>query len=87
MSSTSLAGARAQRELLAGMYLKHGIHQSAAQEWMAVCNSNPDARALLGLARVAQANGQLEDAAVFAGEVIKAEPTNSGAREILAQAA
>jgi len=78
---------REQRELLAVMYLKHGFLQSAAQEWMAVCESSPDVRALLGLARVARANGQLEDAAVFAGEVIKAEPTNSGAREILAQAA
>ena len=75
---------REQRELLAAMYLKYGFLQSAAQEWMAVCESKPDVRALLGLARVAHANGQLEDAAVFAGEVIKAEPTNSGAREILA---
>jgi hypothetical protein len=40
----------------------------------------------LGLARVARANGQLEDAAVFAGEVLKADPTSAGAREILAHA-
>ena len=66
---------REQRELLASLYLKHGFLQSAAQEWMAVCQTNPDVRALLGLARVARANGQLEDAAVFAGEVIKADPT------------
>jgi tetratricopeptide (TPR) repeat protein len=78
---------REQRELLASMYLKHGFLQSAAQEWMAVCQTNPDVRALLGLARVARANGQLEDAAVFAGEVIKADPTSAGAHEILAQAA
>ncbi|MGA8718471.1 MAG: hypothetical protein WB557_10735, partial [Solirubrobacteraceae bacterium] len=78
---------REQRELLASLYLKHGFLQSAAQEWMAVCQTNPDVRALLGLARVARANGQLEDAAVFAGEVIKADPGSAGAREILAQAA
>ncbi len=78
---------REQRELLAGMYLKYGFLQSAAQEWMAVCEAKPDVRALLGLARVAQANGQLEDAAVFAGEVIKADPTSAGARAILARAA
>ncbi len=42
---------------------------------MAVCETNPDVRALLGLARVARANGQLEDAAVFAGEVLKADPS------------
>ena len=51
------------------MYLKHGFLQSAAMEWMAVCETSPDVRALLGLARVAHANGQLDDAAVFAGEV------------------
>jgi hypothetical protein len=77
---------REQRELLASMHLKHGFLQSAAREWMAVCESKPDARALLGLARVAQANGQLKDAAVFAGEVLKADPTSAGAREILAHA-
>jgi tetratricopeptide (TPR) repeat protein len=75
---------REQRELLATMYLKHGFLQSAAREWMAICESGPDVRALLGLARVAQANGQLEDAAVFAGEVLKADPTSAGARQVLA---
>ncbi len=75
---------REQRELLATMYLKQGFLQSAAREWMAVCETNPDVRALLGLARVAQANGQLEDAAVFAGEVLKADPTSAGARQVLA---
>ena len=77
---------RERRELLASMYLKHGFLQSAAMEWMAVCETSPDVRALLGLARVAQANGQLEDAAVFAGEVLKADPTSAGARQILAHA-
>jgi tetratricopeptide (TPR) repeat protein len=74
---------REQRELLAGMYLDHGFLASAAQEWMAVCESGPDARALLGLARVAGANRQLEDAAVFAAEALKLDPVSSAAREIL----
>jgi glycosyltransferase involved in cell wall biosynthesis len=74
---------REQRELLAGMYFDHGFLASAAQEWMAVCESEPDARALLGLSRVASANGQLEDAAVFAAEALKHDPASSVAREIL----
>ncbi len=32
---------REQRELLAGMYLKYGFLQSAAQEWMAACADPP----------------------------------------------
>jgi tetratricopeptide (TPR) repeat protein len=78
---------REQRELLASMYLKHGFLQSAAREWMAVCESRPDARALLGLARVAHAHGQLEDAAVFAAEALNHDPASVGARAILASSA
>ncbi|MBV8220050.1 MAG: tetratricopeptide repeat protein, partial [Solirubrobacterales bacterium] len=77
---------REQRELLANMYLEHGFLQSAAIEWMAVCETNPDTRALVGLARIAKANGQLEDATVFATEALKQDPTSAGAREILAAA-
>jgi glycosyltransferase involved in cell wall biosynthesis len=75
---------REQRELLASMYLKHGFLQSAAREWMAVCESRPDARALLGLARVAHAHGQLEDAAVFAAEALNHDPASAGAKALLA---
>ncbi|HEY1510402.1 MAG TPA: glycosyltransferase [Solirubrobacteraceae bacterium] len=75
---------REQHELLASMYLKHGFLQSAAREWMAVCESRPDARALLGLARVAHAHGQLEDAAVFAAEALKHDPTSAGAKALVA---
>jgi glycosyltransferase involved in cell wall biosynthesis len=74
---------REQRELLAGMYFDHGFLASAAQEWMAVCESGPDGRGLLGLARVASAHGQLEDAAVFAAEALKHDPASAPAREIL----
>ena len=77
--------ARERRELLATMYLAHGFLASAAQEWMAVCETTPDARALLGLARVASAHGELEDAAVFAAEVLKLDPSSTPARDILAR--
>ena len=74
---------REQREQLASMYLAQGFLPQAAQEWMAVCHSRPDARALLGLARVSERHGLLEDAAVFAGEVLEHDPANAPAREIL----
>jgi tetratricopeptide (TPR) repeat protein len=75
---------REQRELLASMYLRHGFLASAAQEWMAVCESEADARAFHGLARVAVANDQLEDAAVFANEAIRLDPANRAACELAA---
>ena len=77
---------REQRELLAVMYLEHGFLASAAQEWMAVCQTSPDARALYGLAKVAQANGQLEDVVVFAGEAVRLDPGHLPARELLDRA-
>jgi tetratricopeptide (TPR) repeat protein len=82
----SALATREQHELLASMYLKHGFLQSAAREWMAVCESHPDARALLGLARVAHAHGQLEDAVVFAAEALRLDPASAGAKAILATA-
>ena len=74
---------REQRELLATMYLAQGFLPSAAKEWMAVCESRPDARALLGLARVAAAHGELADAGVFAAEALRHDPASAAAREIL----
>jgi tetratricopeptide (TPR) repeat protein len=75
--------AREQRELLASMYLAHGFLASAAKEWMAVCESRPDARALLGLGRVAAAHGELSDAAVFAAEALGHDPNSAAARDLL----
>jgi glycosyltransferase involved in cell wall biosynthesis len=75
---------REQREVLATMFLDHGFLAQAAQEWMAVCATAPDARALLGLARVAQRSGQPEDAAVFAAEALALDPTNSAAAALVA---
>ncbi len=68
---------RERRELLANMYLEHGFLASAAQEWMAVCEADGDARAFHGLAQVSVANGQLEDAAVFAEEAVRIDPDQS----------
>jgi hypothetical protein len=36
---------RGQREMRASMYLRVGLLALAAQEWMAICESGPDARA------------------------------------------
>jgi glycosyltransferase involved in cell wall biosynthesis/Tfp pilus assembly protein PilF len=76
---------REQREVLASMYLEHGFLGPAAQEWMAACQSRPDARALVGLARVAERHGQFQDAIVFAGEALQLDPSDAAARELLAR--
>jgi hypothetical protein len=52
---------------------------------MAVCESEADARAFHGLARVAVANDQLGDAAVFAAEAIRLDPANRAAGELAAR--
>jgi tetratricopeptide (TPR) repeat protein len=56
---------RERREVLAEIYLRRGFAASAAQEWMAVCAEQPDARALLGLARVAERQGMTAEAHDF----------------------
>ena len=73
---------REQRELLAGMYLRQGFLKSAAEEWMAVRERGADPRALVGLAQVAFAHGQPEDAAVFAREALRLDPANALARTL-----
>jgi tetratricopeptide (TPR) repeat protein len=74
---------REQRERLAGLYLKRGFLQSAAKEWMAVCEAAPDDRALVGLARVAAEHGLPEDAATFATEAMALNPDNAFARKLV----
>jgi glycosyltransferase involved in cell wall biosynthesis len=64
---------RERRQLLAEMYLRRGFAAAAAEEWMAVCRSEPDARALVGLARVAAAGGMEQEASEFA-EAARAVP-------------
>ena len=74
---------REQRELLGRVYLRRGFLRSAAREWMAVVNEQPDAAALLGLARVALANGQTEAAGTFAANALALDPGCAAAASIL----
>ncbi len=76
---------REQRELLGELFLSHGLLAQAAQEWMAVCAEEPDARALIGLARVAERSDMPEDAATFATGALELEPHSPAAQELLAR--
>jgi len=80
-------GGRERRELLAEMYLRRGFAASAAEEWMAVCRKEPDARALVGLARVAAATGMPREVSYFAAAAVSRDPDNEAAAGLLAQAA
>ncbi len=71
---------RQRRELLATMYLRRGFLESAADEWIAVATTRPDASAMLGLAQVALARGFDKDAIGFAAEAVRLEPDFEGAR-------
>jgi hypothetical protein len=74
---------RERRELLAQTYLRRGFLRSAGREWMAICEQQPDARALVGLSHVALGNGQPDTAATFAQQAIGLEPENEGAKRLL----
>lgn len=80
---TSLRPQRERRELLAGMYLRQGFLASAAEEWMAVCADSPDARAWMGLAKVAQRQQMPEQALDFAQAALACEPGNDEARQLV----
>ncbi len=77
---------RKRRELLARMYLRRGFLASAAQEWMAVCEREPDVQALLGLARVAAARGMAHEMSDFAAAALSRDPDNEDAASLLSQA-
>ncbi len=77
---------RERRELLADMYLRRGFLASAAQEWMAVCEQEPDVPALLGLARVAAARGMADEMSDFAAAALARDPDNEAAASLLSQA-
>ena len=70
---------RERHEYLATMYLRRGFLGAAADEWIAVAESAPDARAMIGLAKVAVAKGLPEDARGFAAEAVSLEPGNAAA--------
>ncbi len=76
-------GARERRQLLGEMYLRHGYLASAAREWMAVCEREPDVDALLGLARVAGARGMAREAAEFAAAALSLDPGNEQAASLV----
>jgi hypothetical protein len=50
---------------------------------MAVCQHQPDAPALLGLARVSLAGGMPDEACVFAAEALVLDPSCQDARSIV----
>lgn len=76
---------REQRELLGCIYLRRGFLKSAAQEWIAVCSEQADARALVGLGRVAAAQGLEDDVTSFASEALALDPGSVAARELLSR--
>lgn len=79
---------RRRRELLASMYLRRGFPESAADEWIAVCDeAGPDGDALVGLARVAAARGLADDALLFAREADALEPGRPDAAGLVARLA
>ena len=60
---------RGRHELLAGIYLRRGYLESAADEWIAACRDlGPDPEALGGLARIADLRGMEEEARMFEAE-------------------
>ena len=73
---------RERHEYLATMYLRRGFLGAAADEWIAVAESAPDARAMIGLARVAVAKGLPDDAKSFAAEAVALEPANVAAASL-----
>jgi tetratricopeptide (TPR) repeat protein len=78
---------RERRQLLAEMYLRRGFLASAAEEWMAVCRAEEsDVRALVGLARVAAAQGMEREAGEFAAAALSCDPDNRAAAQLLAEA-
>ncbi|MEX2196701.1 MAG: glycosyltransferase [Thermoleophilaceae bacterium] len=81
-------GWRSRRELLGSMYLRRGFLESAADEWIAVCQDGaPDGDALVGLAKVAAARGMADDALVFAQEAVTLEPGRPDAAGLMSQLA
>ena len=77
---------RERHELLAQIYLRRGFLDSAAEEWATACDEQgaPDARALAGLAQVAAAGGNADDARVFAEGALELDPGAAPASRVLA---
>jgi hypothetical protein len=65
------------------VYLRRGFLSSAAEEWMGVCHVEPDFRALVGLAQVAERQGMFIEATDFAQAALQLEPESSAAARLL----
>jgi tetratricopeptide (TPR) repeat protein len=74
---------RARQHLLAEMYLRRGFLTSAADEWIELCQDQPDAAALLGLSRIAAARGMVDEANEFAAAALRHDPDNAAAEHQL----
>jgi tetratricopeptide (TPR) repeat protein len=74
---------REQRELLAQMYLKAGLVDRAAQEWLDAASEVPDVRSMVGLAQVALAQGMAQDAANFVTAALELDPASAQAKVLL----
>lgn len=75
---------RERRERLANLYLRRGFLESAADEWIAVCQqTQPDADALAGLSWVAVGRELPEDALMLAREALTLDPVHPAALGVL----
>jgi tetratricopeptide (TPR) repeat protein len=77
---------RERHQLLAELYMRRGFLASAAEEWMAICQEQPDVPALLGLSQIAQARGMAQEAVEFAAAALSREPENPTAAHLLSSA-
>ncbi len=75
--------ARECTQLTAEIHLRRGDLAGAAAQWLAVCATEPDARARLGLAEVAAAGGMPEDAVLFAQAALELDAHCLPARALL----
>jgi hypothetical protein len=74
---------RERRELLGKMYLRRGFLESAADEWVLVCErAGPDVPALVGLLHVAYARRMWEEAAILSEEIRALDPTHPAGRPL-----
>ena len=79
---------RERRERLAQLYLRRGFLESAADEWIAVCQeTQPDADALAGLSWVAVGRELPEDALLLAREALSLDPGHPTALGVLERVA
>jgi glycosyltransferase involved in cell wall biosynthesis/thioredoxin-like negative regulator of GroEL len=75
---------RTQHEIVGTLFLRRGLAELAAEEWIAAINeTGPDAAAYAGLAEAARLQGLLDDAKTLAAEALNLEPDNPLASRVL----